>query len=108
MSYSKSYFKTHSSKDALKAHIERIGERSGRYKVKGLTIEYQFPKKKLPQFVYDIVLWKGDKLVEKHTMKVRAAKQSTAKDKVVKKYQWPYFVELFNINDEPKGSKHLS
>lgn len=39
------YTKTHTLKKALVAHVNKIKTRGGSYKIKGLTITYQFTKK---------------------------------------------------------------
>lgn len=41
----KEYIKKHTSKKALSAHIEKITERGGEYKIDGNTVVYKFPKK---------------------------------------------------------------
>jgi hypothetical protein len=55
---------------------------------------------KLPQFVYDVVLWDetGNIILFKKRVKIRRAKQITAKDFIIKQYPRPYFVELWSIN----------
>jgi hypothetical protein len=57
--------------------------------------------KKYPQFNYLVVLWDetGNVLLFKKNVKVRRAKQSTAKEVVIRKYPRPYELELDSIRE---------
>lgn len=100
----KTYKKTHASKTALNAHIEKIKARKGCYKLKGMTISYSFP---IPLKEGKATLFENDGInYPVYAVLINGKKCFISKEDGM--YGKPYWVEVKREKQYWNAVKHFS